>query len=170
MSKHGDLPTHGDLNAKVRESEEDLDEQREVVGKTVDDAETTAGVLDALEGATQDGADRVEGNVRDAQGQSISEYGEASGELEERQGENQEVEDDLRERSETVSTDVEKIRSASERIHSDAANRELSSAENEGLSEIGFLDDEADHDREAREESKRAHEAHEARVNAARRP
>jgi len=169
VARRGDVPTRAEVGEGVTRSEDDLKEQWEEVEKPVSDNEVIADVLDSLEGGgSAEGADSAEGNIEAAQEVSSNEFEEESRELEQIQDENSEVEDDLKERSDSASSDAEKIRGARDQVNSDAANRELSSAEDEELRDQEFLDEQADRALEAREESKRLHEEHEARVNAAR--
>ena len=165
MARRSDVPTRGEVTEKVEKHGTDMREKMDEIEETVEDVETVRQTLEELDlGGTSEGSDAVEQAVEGAEDVSVEEFDEESGELEEIQRETEEHEDELDERSDTASSDLGKISDASGRIESDATNGKLVEAKESAIREIEFLSEQAQRARDAREESRRAHEERQGRV------
>ena len=165
MRKPSDIPTRGEVTDSVQKHGDEMTEKGGEMDITTSDVEVTRETMESLDlGGTVEGADEVESSIQEAEDVTVDIFEEQDAELEDIQSDTEEDEQELRERSDTSESDLGKVSDASGRIETHETVSELVKTKEGLLRDIEFLDENADRDREAREESERIQQELENRV------
>ena len=165
MRKPSDTPTRGEVTDSVQKCGDDMTEKGGEMDITTSDVEVTRETMESLDfGGTVEGADEVESSIQEAEDVTVDIFEEQDAELEDIQSDTEEDEQGLRERSDTSESDLGKVSDASGRIETQETVNELVKTKEGLLRDIEFLDENADQDRDSREESERIQQELENRV------
>ena len=168
MKRRSDTPRRSEITEKVDKHHEDMNEKGEEIEKDVEDVKTVRETLDSIEGGTQEGLDAESQAIEAAEDTGIGEFDEDRSELEDVHNESEEHESEINDRGDTVSSDLGKISDASGRINNDAVSSELIDAKSEAIRDKEFLDEQEDRAKDAREDSRRLLEKHQAEIDSGR--
>jgi len=167
MARHRDSASRSELTETTQKQESDMRDKSEESEESVADVETVRETLDSLDmGGTSEAAEELEGSMDQAEDAGVSEFHEREGQLESLHGESEEHGSDLERRSESADSDASKVSDTRSRLHGDAADGGLAEAEDAAKRDVEFLDEQIRRAEEAREESRRELEKHQARINA----
>ena len=170
MKKRRDVPTRHDVKDQGDGYEKNMEEKEDSLDTIASDVETVRRTLESLDfRGTSEGVEEVEGAIESAEDVTEQEFDKEDEELERIQQENQEFEDELQDRKESSESDVGKVSDASGATETAETIRELENARDAALRDIGFLDEQFDRARGARERSNATQESHRSRVRGGKR-
>jgi hypothetical protein len=170
MTKRGELPTHSDVEETVQEHDEKMSEKIEELDVLTEDTETVRGTRDGLDiEMTEEGVEAMMDSVDEAEDETVELFDTEDGNLEEFQSEAEDYANELDERHDTAESNLGELSDASAQIETAETVGKLADAKTSVLEEMDFLQENNQEAEEAREESERAQQELEARINAGRR-
>jgi uncharacterized phage infection (PIP) family protein YhgE len=170
MRKRSDTPTRSEITDTIGEQEDQMDEGKEQLNLTAEDADTVSDTTSALDfDGTSEGSDQLRDSMEQAQDVTAEVFERESEELDEVITEADEYQQDLQERSDSSQADLDKVSDASGRVQTQETREKLGQAE-EGLTEdMEFLDGQIERARTAAEDTKQGQEQLKGRVQGRRR-
>jgi len=167
MARRSDVRSRSEIQETKDQHKRDMDEKAQELGESVEDNETVRETDDALDmGGTAEGADQIEGAMDRAQEVTYDVFERQDRELEGVQEESERDGTDLKERGKSAETDMSRIDSAAAEAHNRETADGLAKAKEMVAEDREFLDDTAEEEEQAHEESERLQKEYGDRVSA----
>jgi hypothetical protein len=170
MARRSGKRSRGDITGNREQIRHDMEGKEAEMEVPVEDNESVGSVMDQIEyGHTAEGADEVEGALRETQDVTSSVVEERGRELERTHGESEHAEQELHDGTDRTNADRDKVSETQRKVRTNETQRGVERAIETIRGELDFLKESTDALNREREESKRREEALRARVERARR-
>jgi hypothetical protein len=162
--------SRSEVQDQVEQNKDALQEGKEKATVPVEDAETIADTLDALErGGTSDGTEAINQAIDAAGGEAESEFEQLAGEWDETRNEGEEQASEMDDGKQSVESDLGRISDASADVQTEGVVNELIDAKENAIQDIEFLEEQISDSNDAIEESSQAQRELEQKLQTARR-
>ena len=153
MTAIRDTKSRSEITEATHRQEADLNEQIQELNVDAEDVDVTRETQEAIEGATEEGAEAITDAIGTAEGCAVDQFDQTDRTLEAKQREGEILEADLTDRSERSTRDAETIGEARRGIRRTETASAMDRAEKAVNEELTFLDQYGEKNRSAREKS-----------------
>jgi len=168
MSKRSNLLSRREIKEKVDKTGKDMTQKEDILEKDTMDIETIRKTLSEIKGGTNEGFEKVEGSIKDAENVTTDAFERENSDLDQIQNESELFGREIKDSEKISESDLSKISDAINEFKTREPDRGFTEAKEQANCDIAILKEQEEHERREREKSETIQKELNARIKASR--